>query len=144
MARPIKKSIDYFSFDSDFFDDDKIKKLRIRFRADGIAVYLHLICHIYRENGYYLILDEDAILELSDLFKIDIEQIDAIIKYCISINLFIQTELINKCSVITNERVQRNYMSATKTRGKKNEVSVSKKIWLLSAKETEDYIIVEN
>lgn len=143
MARPIKKSIDFFSFDTDFFEDDKIKKLRIRYRANGLIIYLHLICHTYKENGYFLFIDEDIILELADLFNISIEEIKEIINYCESISLFKKIELLKNNYVLTSERIQKNYMLAVKTRAKKIPVVVDPRAWILSREETEDYIVIK-
>ena len=53
MARPRKEGMDYFSFDVDFFTGSKkIKILKARYGADGIVIYLYLLCEIYK-NGYY-------------------------------------------------------------------------------------------
>lgn len=43
MARPMKNGLTYFPFDVDFFTDKKIKRLRAKYGADGIAVYMYLL-----------------------------------------------------------------------------------------------------
>ena len=65
MARPMKNGLTYFPFDVDFFTDKKIKRLRAKYGADGIAVYMYLLCEIYR-SGYYIEYDKDLILDISD------------------------------------------------------------------------------
>ena len=40
MSRPPKAGIDYFPLDVDFFTDKKIRILKARYGADGIAIYL--------------------------------------------------------------------------------------------------------
>ena len=51
MARPTKQGLDYFPFDVGFFGDQKIRILKARYGADGIAVYVKLLCDVYKE-GY--------------------------------------------------------------------------------------------
>lgn len=54
MARPKKSGLSYFPLDTDFFDNDsRIKILKARYRADGIMIYVYLLCEIYK-NGYYM------------------------------------------------------------------------------------------
>jgi len=66
MARPRKEGMDYFSFDVDFFTGSKkIKILKARYGADGIVIYLYLLCEIYK-NGYYLKVDDDFEFVISD------------------------------------------------------------------------------
>ena len=58
MARPRKRGLDYFPFDVTFFSDKKIRILKSRFGADGIEIYIYLLCEIYKE-GYFIHLDND-------------------------------------------------------------------------------------
>lgn len=59
MARPKKSGLSYFPLDTDFFDNDsRIKILKARYRADGIMIYVYLLCEIYK-NGYYIQVDDD-------------------------------------------------------------------------------------
>ena len=54
LARPKKSGLSYFPLDTDFFDNDsRIKILKARYRADGIMIYVYLLCEIYK-NGYYI------------------------------------------------------------------------------------------
>ena len=48
MARPTKQGLDYFSLDVGFFGDKNVRILKARYRADGIAVYIKLLCDIYK------------------------------------------------------------------------------------------------
>lgn len=144
MARPNRKGIDYFSFDVDFFEDNKIKKLRIRYGGIGITIFIYILTQVYREKGYFKICDEDFILELTDFFKLEYDKIKEIIDYMGNINLLKYTELSKNDFCITSERIQRNYQESVKARGKKNKIKVTGLIWLLSPEETQDYITVEN
>ena len=51
MARPMKNGLTYFPFDVDFFTDKKIKRLRAKYGADGIAVYMYLFALLKKWFG---------------------------------------------------------------------------------------------
>lgn len=73
MPRQQKPGLSYFPLDVDFFTDNKIRILRARFGNNGIAVYIYLLCEIYKK-GYYMEWNDDfkfilaADLNLSDGF----------------------------------------------------------------------------
>ena len=52
MARPLKENLDYFPFEVGLFDDEKILQLSNKYGPLGEAIYLRILCLIYR-NGYY-------------------------------------------------------------------------------------------
>ena len=58
MARKKQEGNRFFRMDADFFSDRKIKILKARYGADGIVLYLYLLCEIYK-TGYYLQVDDD-------------------------------------------------------------------------------------
>ena len=53
MSRTQVQGIEFFPLDVDFFSDKKIKILKARYGADGITVFLYVLCQIYRE-GYFI------------------------------------------------------------------------------------------
>ena len=142
MARPIKRSIDYFSFDTVFFEDEKIKLLKARHGADGVLLYIYLITYCYREKGYYCIVDEDSMLLISDAIKIEPGNVGLMIEFMIDKNLFNVLRITESKMILTSERIQKNYMAAVKSRGKKVRVKVDGYIWRLSAEQTEEYMEV--
>ena len=140
MARPFKKSLDYFSFDTDFFDSLKIKKLRNKFNSRGIIIYLYLVSYCYKENGYYLIIDEDLEINICDYFRISPDEFKEIFNFILDIGLFEKLDITKNFIVITSERIQKNFQAGVKSRAKKNPVKVNKYIWLVAEDETEEYI----
>lgn len=62
MARIQKKSLSYFPFDVDFFNDDKIQLVSARFGVKGEIVAIKLLCKIYSTNGYFYQWGEDEAL----------------------------------------------------------------------------------
>lgn len=61
MAAPSKTGLDYFSFDVDFFQDEKIQFVSVRFGLKGELVTIRLLCKIYRQ-GYYINWNKDVAL----------------------------------------------------------------------------------
>ena len=51
-GRNVKRGLVYFRMDCDIFQDRKLKRLMRRWQNDGLAVYLALLCEIYRDKGY--------------------------------------------------------------------------------------------
>lgn len=57
MARPNKMGLDYFPFDVDFFNDEKIVAISGEFGIKGEIVVIKLLCAIYR-NGYFILWND--------------------------------------------------------------------------------------
>ena len=57
MGRPLKRGLDYFSFDVDFFDDEKIMAISREFGIKGEITAVKLLCAIYR-NGYFALWND--------------------------------------------------------------------------------------
>lgn len=53
MARRKQEGNRFFRLDVDFFSDKKVKILKARYGADGVTLYLYILCEIYKA-GYYL------------------------------------------------------------------------------------------
>ena len=53
MGRNQKEAFDFFPLYTDFFDNDKIKKLRRAYGTVGVLTYINILCRIYGGNGYY-------------------------------------------------------------------------------------------
>ena len=136
MARPMKNGLTYFPFDVDFFTDKKIKRLRAKYGADGIAVYMYLLCEIYR-SGYYIEYDEDLILDISDELNLSEGSTTQIMNYLLSRSLFDET-LAKSVKVLTAASIQRRYQEAKK--GSKRDIVVERDYWLLQKNETNSFI----
>jgi hypothetical protein len=143
MARPKKTGLDYFPFDVDFFSDKKIKRLRASYGNDGVAVYLYLLCEIYR-SGYYVEYDDDLIVDIADELNITTNAITQILNYLFSRSLLrtIESKLAVPVKVITAESVQRRYQAAKK--GARRDVDVAAEFWVLKKEETESFIKVHS
>lgn len=104
-----KSSLNYFTIDTDRYQDRRIKRLKKAYSCDGIAVYDYLLCEIYRDRGCYIELDEDLIFDVAEYWDIDEERVKEIVEYCASIGLFSEG-MLSKKSILTSASIQRRYI----------------------------------
>ena len=78
----------FFYFSTAFFADRKVKILKARYGADGILLYLYLLCEIYRAEGYYLQYDDDAEYLIADELGMNYEKIGQILNFLLERSLF--------------------------------------------------------
>jgi DnaD and phage-associated domain len=142
MARPTKEGLSYFPFDVDFFSDKKIKILKSRYGADGITLYIYLLCEVYKNNGYYLETDDDFLYIISDDLNMSYEKIRQIMNFLLERSLFDDT-LFKSDKVLTSVGIQRRFQEAIKSRASKRTVEITK-FWLLEKNETQSFIKVNS
>lgn len=141
MGRLRKEGNEFFSFDVDFFSDRKIKILKARYGADGITLYIYLLCEIYK-NGFYLKLDEDFEFIVSDDLNMNSVKVKQALNFLLERSLFDNT-LFQSDKVLTSTGIQRRYQLMVKSRAVKNPITVER-YWLLSEEETETFIKVNS
>ena len=141
MSRPQKEGIDYFPFDIDFFSDPKIKILKARYGVDGIAIYVYLLCEIYR-SGYYIRFNDDSQYIISDDLKMSPDKVMQVLKFLLERSLF-DNKLFQSDAVLTSTGIQKRFQLAVKERAKKNPIQVEG-FWILSEEKTEPFIKVNS
>ena len=114
MARPTKKGIDYFSFDVDFFEDEKIEPISGEFGPKGELVVIRLLCAIYR-NGYFIQWTGQLKMSLANRCKVSHELIDLVINRLVKWNFFDENLFISS-NIITSNGIQTRYKEATRKR----------------------------
>lgn len=139
MARPKSDGLTYFSFDVDFFSDKKIKILKARYGTNGIAVFLYLLCEIYK-NGYYLRWDDDYKYIIAGELNLTDGFIEQVLTFLLERSLLDST-LFKSDTILTSPGIQRRYQLAVKERARKTPINVEG-FWLLEPEETEPYIKV--
>lgn len=140
MARPVKNGLDYFPLDSSFFADPKIRILKARFGADGITMYLYILCEIYK-NGYYLKMTDDTMYLMCESLRISEAKASQVMTFLFSRSL-LKSILAVPDTIITSAGIQRRFQMAVKERAKKTPVKVDGRFWLLDPDETEPFIKV--
>ena len=141
MARPRQKGNQYFSLDVDFFSDKKIKILKARYGADGITLYMYLLCEIYK-SGYYLEIDQDYTFIISDDLNMNCDKVKQVLTFLLERSMF-DKQLFQSDAVLTSAGIQRRYQLMVKSRAMKNPVKIER-YWLLSKEETETFIKVNS
>lgn len=137
MARLRKDGLNYFPLDVDFFDDEKIKILEARYGADGITLYLYLLCRIYRQ-GYYIQVNEDFEYLVSAELKMGADKVKQVLTFLLSRSLFNHT-LFQSDAVLTSAGIQKRWQIAKKEAARKTPIEVGR-FWLLKREETEPCI----
>lgn len=113
MARTNKVGIDYFSFDIDFFNDDKIQLIEAEFGIKGSIIAIRLLCKIYNE-GYFYGWGEDQCLLFAknsgSEFTPELIQniVDGLIR-----RSFFDANCYEKYQILTSTGIQRRYLDAT-------------------------------
>ena len=119
MARPRKKGLDYFPLDVDIFDDEKLFDVQNEYGPLGEAVYLRLVCLVYK-NGYYLKFDSIeklaamVIRSIGSRWVENKREIVEIIEYLVECGLF-SNRLYEK-NILTSKGIQTRFKLATERR----------------------------
>lgn len=113
MARPKKTNLDYFPFDVDFFDDEKIVAIAGEFGIKGELTTIKLLCAIYR-NGYYIEWNEMLQMKLARLLPgVSLELLNQIVSRLVKWGFF-DPNLFSSVKVLTSRGIQNRYFEATK------------------------------
>lgn len=99
----------YFRLDCGLFQDRKLKRLMRRWQNDGLAVYLALLCEIYRDKGYYIVADQDLIADIADTCLLDDDRTSNIFHDCIELGLF-DRQLYERSELLTSRGIQARYL----------------------------------
>lgn len=136
MARQVRKDLSYFTLDCDIFSAKSgLKSLIDRFQADGLAVYIHILCDVYG-TGYYFKPDnyEDYLYSMvKDIGGITVEKVQLIIAFMADRTL-LDAFSLNKNTVFTSHGIQKRYAQAMKGR-KRSVAEIRGEYWLLTEKE---------
>ena len=111
MARPTKQGLEYFSFDTDFFSDVKIRKIARACGPASTSILICLLCNIYRDKGYYILWDEDLPFVVADTVGTTEGSVEEVIKKALQVGFFNQ-ELYEKYKILTSNGIQCRFKSA--------------------------------
>ena len=138
-----KEGLDYFPFSVDLLDDEKLDILREDYGVVANDVYIALLCLLYKKKGYYIPYETD--IEKKDCvwfiykrvrggrYPVQQNAIPTVIESLVSQGLF-SGRYFPK--IITSERAQRTYYSATVER-KADSLDINKEYWMLSIEDME-------
>ena len=115
MARPTKQGLEYFSFDTDFFSDVKIRKIARACGPASTSILICLLCNIYRDKGYYISWDEDLPFVVADTVGTTEGAVKEVIAKAIQVGFF-DKELFEKEKILTSNGIQTRFKSAVTRR----------------------------
>lgn len=125
----IKTGFKFYNVDTDRYQDMKIKRLKKKFKCDGIAVYDYILCEVYRVRGCYTEWDDNFIFDVADYFGIEEELVVEIVKFCCTVGLF-DFLIMQKLSVITSRSIQGRFIDMSK-RSKRFGAEIPEKIQII-------------
>ena len=137
MSRTQSQGIEFFPLAVDLFSDKKIKILKARYGADGIAIYLYLLCQVYRE-GYYTRVDADFKYMVSDDLNMASDKVEQVLAFLFERSMF-DEQLFKSDAVLTSTGIQERWQKAVATRARKSPIEVGS-YWLLKESETQPFI----
>lgn len=111
MARPKKQGIDYFPLDVDFFSNVKIRKIARACGSQSTSILICLLCNIYKDNGYYILWDEDLPFVIADSVGFSEGAVKEVILKAIQVGFF-DKDIYEKYKVLTSYGIQSRFKSA--------------------------------
>ena len=111
MARPKKQGIDYFPLDVNFFSDVKIRKIARTCGSQSTSILICLLCNIYKDNGYYILWDEDLPFVIADSVGVSEGAVKEVILKAIQVDFF-NKDIYEKYKVLTSHGIQSRFKSA--------------------------------
>lgn len=127
-GRPIKQGVDYFPLSVSLFSDVKIRKVSRSCGPNSVSVLICLLCNIYRENGYYILWDEDLPFFIADEVGVSEGCVKEIILKAIQVGFF-DVEKYSAYGILTSYGIQKRFFEITKRR---NETEI-KQEYLINA-----------
>jgi hypothetical protein len=114
MSRPYKSGLEYFSFDVDFFEDEKITAIFVEFGIKGEIIAIRLLCAIYR-NSYFAKWDVPLKMKIAKSSGLAPDLIDKVVDRLVKWEFFDNT-LFNSSNILTSKGIQKRYLESTKRR----------------------------
>lgn len=134
MSRNVGVGLDYFSVGTQIEGDRKIKLLEAKFPLVGFAVYLKLLCRIYKEN-YFIAWDDEEHLLFAQSLPLSSDQLTDILEEFFKRGL-LSFELKKKYGILTSSGIQKQYIESTRRR---KFITFHREFLLLSEQELSDY-----
>lgn len=139
MARPVKDALRYFPLDVEFFEDRKVRRLRGKYGADGVLLFLYILCKVYSDKGYYTPYDEDFADDAAVDIGCSAEKIGLMLHYLLSQSLLDGT-LFSAVKVLSSHGIQKQFQEASKNL--RRNVEVRGDVWILDPQDTYPFIKV--
>lgn len=142
MANKLKEGLDYFSFDVDFFQDDKIELISAEFGLKGEIIAIRLLCQIYR-NGYFYKWGKDESLLFAKRVGNGVTGsfVDEVVMGLVKRSFF-DEGVFNSFQILTSKGIQKRFVEGAKRR---QEIHLESSYMLVDPSEFKNVnIIVDN
>ena len=90
-GRPTKQGIDYFPMDVGFFSDVKIRKISRACGSQSASILICLLCNIYKDEGYYIVWDEDLPFVIADIVGVSEGAVKEVLIKALQVGFFDNT-----------------------------------------------------
>ena len=114
-GRPIKQGIDYFPLDTGFFQDVKVRKIMRACGPNAVSVLISLLCNIYRNNGYYILWDEDLPFFIADEVGVTEGCVKETLLKAVQVGFF-DVEKYSAHRILTSSGIQKRFLNITNRR----------------------------
>lgn len=114
MARPQKMGLEYFSFDVDIFDDEKVIPISSEFGAKGECIVVRVLCAIYR-NGYFAECSDAFMFKIAKQANLPHTLVSEVITGLVKWGFFSKS-VFDSFGVLTSSGIQKRWKQATKKR----------------------------
>lgn len=111
-GRPTKQGIDYFPMDVGFFTDVKIRKISRACGSQSTSILICLLCNIYKDEGYYILWDEDLPFVIADTVGVSEGAVKEVLIKSLQVGFFDQ-ELYERYKILTSSGIQKRFLLAT-------------------------------
>lgn len=108
--------IDYFPFNVDFFDDDKLALIESEFGLKGSIIAIRLLCKIYKEGYYYQWGDDECLLFARKAGAGIVPSLVGQVVNGLVKRSFFNKELFDSFKILTSRGIQSRYFDAVKRR----------------------------
>ena len=120
-----KKGLDAFLLDTTL--DSDVELIRSKFGNAGLLALIMLWQKCYRENGYYIVWDDDtASLFCTRELHWERSKLDGVVRECLRRGLF-SSEKYKQFGVLTSSQIQKRYLKARS----RSSVEIEKNLLLL-------------
>lgn len=115
MARPVKTGLDYYPLNVDFLQDIKVRKIMRACGTQSIAILISLLSSIYRDEGYYVVWDEDMSFLVADEIGASEGAALEVVKKAVQVGFF-NGDIFEEYKVLTSKGIQDRFLGATTRR----------------------------
>jgi hypothetical protein len=130
MAAPTKQGIDYFPYDVDLDQDDKLGMIIGEFGEKGERLWLKMLAWTYKNEGYFFEYKEDVQLRFLRRYNycgFSMSFIQEVVPRFIRWGLFNES-VFNEFQILTSVRIQKTWLDASRKRiGRR----INKNYWLI-------------